>query len=201
MPTPPTVTIPGPLSNANAPHVSGIAAFDTYISQLQNSNRPEDQAVAGALSQISNALNQIVRALIQAKATTFNVPVAYVAPATSGLTLTTTSQAIPGCSITLPTSGQYLVIATESGAVDTASGLVFSILFANGAQFTGGSDGMATSGNGGFNITRSYVYNGTAGDVLQMQSSKQNVAGSANATSLQTSLTAVWLNGGGIVVG
>jgi hypothetical protein len=202
MPAPPTVTVPGLLSNAKAPHVSSVAAFDTYIQVLNNSGRNEDQATAQALQQISNALSLIVQSMLQSQAFSFNVPVAYHAIASGNLTLTTTLTLVPGLSITIPTSGQYFIAASVTGTAGTADGTVAMALFINGAQFTNSGDtgAFTPAVTGSFGIDRFYVYQATAGDKISVECAKVNNAGSGvingGNSAPDSTLTAIWLHGG-----
>jgi hypothetical protein len=202
MPSAPVVTVPGLLSNAKAPHVSSIAAFDTFVQILNNSGRAEDQATAQALQQISNALNLITSSMIQSKAFSFNVPVSYHNIASANLTLSTAYQLVPGLSITLPTSGQYFIVVNLNGTGDVASGAILTALFIDGVQFTSSSDNgsLLLASTGTFGTSRFYTYNAQAGDIVTAQCQKANNAGNTvifggNAQPDST-LTAIWLHAG-----
>jgi hypothetical protein len=181
--------------------VSSIAAFDTYIQILNNSGRPEDQAIGQALQQISNALDLITAAMIQSKSFSFNVPVAYHQLASASLTLTNTATLVPGLTITLPTTGQYFIAASVLTTGGTADGTIVMALYINGVQYTNGLDtgayNFAATGSAGIN--RFYVYNATAGDVISVLCSKAGGSGSGiieGGTQPDSTLTAIWLHGG-----
>lgn len=188
----PTVTIPGPLSSSASPHVSGLASINTYISQLQNTGNPIGMAAAAALLQLSNGMSKIVKSLTQNGSFTFNTPVAYTAAPTSTITLTSSFQVVPGDTLTLPTTGQYLLISVLGGtATSTISGISYKML-AGSTQIGTAS----TSETGFYNLPMFVVYQATAGDVISIQAFATGSGGSsATVIMSDTYLIAIWLHG------
>jgi hypothetical protein len=117
--------------------------------------------------------------------------VSFQAWSTGSITLTTTAQNIPGCSVTLQRAGSYLIIAT------------FDFVAANeqGAYLYGKSTVSphlavcdTGSNTGRFTVSQQAIATGAANQVIQLQAYKSGGSGNSS-TSTECSLTALWIPG------
>lgn len=113
------------------------------------------------------------------------------AGATGSLTLTTTAQPVPGCSVTLAQAGVWLVLA------------VFDFVCANEQNnnlygAVTGSSRVAvcdtSSQTGEYTIGQNAIITGSVGQVIQMSAYKAGGTGNSSV-STHSSLTALWIPG------
>ena len=126
---------------------------------------------------------------------------AQIAQASGNVTLTTAAADIPGCSLTLPRSGTYLIVGVfdcrGGSGVGDAGSLILGYLVANGAAqaqlglFT--ISNTATVSSGG-TVAQQWLYTASsAGQIVKLQAAKTGGTGGSFASAHST-ISATWIS-------
>lgn len=122
-------------------------------------------------------------------------PIALLATATASLALTATPTNIPGCTLTLPNAGRYLVQGVfyfTFAAADSGGTLIGLFPPVGTASVAAMGAGTAITFNG--TVTQQWLYTATAGAVITIQAYKGGGTGTASSVNAgHTSLSAIWL--------
>lgn len=126
--------------------------------------------------------------------TTATDNIALLANASSSLTLTTTPQAVPGTTLTLPRAGRYLVHGVfyfSYSSTDQPNTLVGS--FSGNATGVAAMSLSATNVSIGATVTQQWLYTAAAGASVFLQAYKSGGAGNSSTVATHTSISAIWL--------
>ena len=126
---------------------------------------------------------------------------AQIAQASGNVTLTTAAADIPGCSLTLPRSGTYLIVGVfdcrGGSGVGDAGSLILGYLVANGAAqaqlglFT--ISNTATVSSGG-TVAQQWLYTASsAGQIVKLQAAKTGGTG-GSFTGNHSTISATWIS-------
>lgn len=113
-----------------------------------------------------------------------------VAYGTTGLTLTTATQNVPGCSLTLAKAGQYLI----AGVFDFAAADAGVFLIGGLSGQTPAAIFMTPATSGRVSVTQQWVVSASAGSVVQLTASKTGGTGTSGTGGIHTSITAMWVS-------